>query len=151
MYCHVTIGSNIAPEQNILKALELLNDAFGKLTVYPRVYTPAVDIESEARFINTAAVFWSGDSKEVIKSRLNLIETTLGRDRKNPRRSLLPRTCDIDIIAFEATPTTKVFASASETYIQAVFNSKDHAALISTVFPQLENGSTTVDLDRRSR
>lgn len=151
MYCHVTIGSNIEPQSNIANAIEKLTGHFGALTVFPRVYTPAQDIDSNDQFINTAAIFCARDDEDAIKAVLNRIEESLGRDRSDPNRSRLPRTCDIDIVALLESPQENVFISAKEPYVRAVFESEDHAPLRSAMFPQLRDGSSTVNLNCRSR
>ena len=151
MYCHVTIGSNIEPQSNIGHAIEKLSGQFGELTVFPRVYTAAQDIDSNEQFINTAAIFCSCSDEDDIKAVLNRIEESLGRDRNDPNRSHLPRTCDIDIVALLEAPQADVFISAKEPYVRAVFDSQDHAPISSTVFPELRDGSSTVNLNCRSR
>jgi 2-amino-4-hydroxy-6-hydroxymethyldihydropteridine diphosphokinase len=150
MYCHVTIGSNIEPQSNIANAIEQLSGHFGTLTVFPRVFTEAQDIDSNEPFINTAAIFCSRDNVHDIKAILNRIEESLGRDRDDPNRSHLSRTCDIDIVALLESPQKNIFISAKEPYVRAVFESQDHAPINSSRFPQLRDGSSTVDLDCRS-
>lgn len=146
MFFHVTIGSNIEPEHYIGLALNNLHEIFGALTVLPRVYTRPENNDSPAPFINTAVIFYSHLTQEQVKSRLNQIETSLGRDRSHPRCSLLPRTCDLDIIEILETADTEVFASAPETYVREILSSKRFAAIELQSHPELRDGSTTVHL-----
>ena len=100
MYYYLSIGSNIDPESNISKTLEVLLNKFSELYLFPPVYTVPENIKSNNKFINTLAVLKSDLNITSLKNILNDIEESLGRDRGDENRSMKDRVCDIDIIFF---------------------------------------------------
>jgi 2-amino-4-hydroxy-6-hydroxymethyldihydropteridine diphosphokinase len=96
---YLSLGSNIEPENNLPRAVALL-EGFGKILAASKVYeTPPLGFKAQAHFLNAAVIFsgnWSleGFQEEVIPS----IEKSLNRVRTANKNA--PRTIDIDIIFF---------------------------------------------------
>ena len=59
MYYYLSVGSNIDPEVNIAKCLEILLESFTPAFVYPCTYTQPECIVTDRVFINTLLVIRS--------------------------------------------------------------------------------------------
>ncbi|WP_337842675.1 2-amino-4-hydroxy-6-hydroxymethyldihydropteridine diphosphokinase [Rheinheimera sp.] len=94
----LSLGGNIAPEQNTPLALEHLLLRYHSLYYFPGVYTEACLVESDRRFINALCWISADETAEQLKQQLCRIETCLGRDRTDPDRSKKDRSCDLDIL-----------------------------------------------------
>lgn len=90
------IGSNIDPERNAARILECLVQRFGMVRISRIYYTAPVAMESRRRFVNFCAYVPSNLRPLAFKEECNRIEAVLGRDRSNPRRSVLDRPADLD-------------------------------------------------------
>ena len=96
---YLGIGSNIAPLENLLKALERLAQAVTILAVSTAWQTPAVGTPGPD-FCNAAVSVRTALSREELKTRvIRPIETELGRVRTADKNA--PRTIDIDILVDE--------------------------------------------------
>ena len=71
---------------------------FGAVGYYPFSKTIADGLDTQAEFLNSVAIIHSHADSVEIKQTLNLIETTLGRDRDDPQCAEKDREADIDII-----------------------------------------------------
>lgn len=94
------LGSNINPEQNILRALSLLEQMFPVDGVSAVWETPAVGSDGP-NFLNAAVVIYTSlDAYSLKKQVLRPLEARLGRVRTADKYA--PRTLDIDIVAWNA-------------------------------------------------
>ncbi len=94
---HVSIGSNVRPEEHVCRAAGLLREAFGEVAFSPVYRNPAVGFEGED-FLNLAAAFDTALAPEALVTRLHEIETACGRTR-GPEK-FAPRTLDIDLLLY---------------------------------------------------
>ena len=96
---HIAFGSNIDPEENIPKALEML-DADCPITALSTVYwSPPEGNREQPPFLNGAcSVKNSWDARKLKFDVLRSIERRLGRVRGNDKYA--PRTIDLDIALF---------------------------------------------------
>jgi 2-amino-4-hydroxy-6-hydroxymethyldihydropteridine diphosphokinase len=97
MLVHINIGSNENKEQNIQKALELLQQKFGELQISKTYTTPAVGFKG-ADFDNIGVNFDSSLEAVEIINILHQIEDDIGRDRSKPKFS--SRTIDLDLVFY---------------------------------------------------
>mgnify|MGYP006300489679 CR=1 FL=1 len=95
----IAAGSNIRPEENILKALELLKQSAtikGMSTVYQ---TPAIGRPEQADYLNGVWEISTGLEPEELKFELlRDIEKRLGRRRSEDKYAA--RTMDLDILLY---------------------------------------------------
>jgi dihydroneopterin aldolase/2-amino-4-hydroxy-6-hydroxymethyldihydropteridine diphosphokinase len=96
---YIGVGSNIEPEINLVKALNLLCDRIEISAVSSCYRSKALDRPEQSDFINCV---WKGatdlDAETVKFLILREIEITLGRIRTADRYA--PRTIDLDILLF---------------------------------------------------
>ena len=94
------LGSNIDPEQNILRALGHLEQMFPVEGVSAVWETPAVGSEGP-NFLNVAVVIYTSlEALELKEQALRPLEARLGRVRTADKYA--PRSLDIDIVAWNA-------------------------------------------------
>ena len=94
----VSIGSNIAREQNIRGAVRALTQLYGPLTLSGVYETEAVGFAGD-RFYNVVAAFDSGAPVEAIHEELVRIENAHGRRRGDAPR-FAARTLDLDLLLY---------------------------------------------------
>ena len=94
----VSIGSNIAREQNIRGAVRALTQLYGPLTLSGVYETEAVGFAGD-RFYNVVAAFDSGAPVEAIHAELVRIENAHGRRRGDTPR-FAARTLDLDLLLY---------------------------------------------------
>lgn len=97
-YYFVSLGSNIEPYQNVVKALDALLLLSPKLDVSRIIKTKAAGFKSTQYFLNLSVQFFSPLFIAELKSQLEKIEEALGRDRTDPDRKLKDRPADLDIL-----------------------------------------------------
>lgn len=97
MRVYVSIGSNIAREQNIRGALRALKERYGALTQSHVYETPAEGFDGDA-FYNLVAGFDTGESVEQVQRALAAIEAAHGRLRSGPRFGA--RSLDLDLLLY---------------------------------------------------
>ncbi len=130
MYYYLSVGSNINPEINIAKCLEILLENFATAFVYPCTYTQPECIVTDKIFINTLLVISSEQDQASLKAFFCSVEERLGRDRADSDRSYKDRTCDIDIIMCSGEFSLSYFAACDESYLQQVLcESSDKAGV----------------------
>jgi 2-amino-4-hydroxy-6-hydroxymethyldihydropteridine diphosphokinase len=97
---YITIGSNIDPEENILKAVEALRGRC-RIEALSRFYrSRPLNRPEQADFINGACVIETDASPRDLKYKiLREIENSLGRVRTHDRYAA--RTIDLDIALYE--------------------------------------------------
>lgn len=117
-YVYVSIGSNLAPEQHVARALAELAQRFGEVLVFPIVKTEPCDILSEHAFFNTLVIFAATESEATIKNWFNQLEAAHGRDRSDPLRSKKDRTLDLDILHISSELSMNALSALDEPYTQ---------------------------------
>lgn len=94
--CIIGIGSNIDADENIAKALDLLETDFRGISISELVKTKPIGILNQADFVNGAVRIETTLEQKELQSYLKKLEDLLGRDRTAPKFG--PRTIDLDIV-----------------------------------------------------
>ena len=95
---YLGLGSNISPEINLPRALELLREDVELAEISSIWETPPVG-SAGPNFLNAVALIKTGLSEEALRSQvLKKIEAQLGRIRTPDQNA--PRTIDLDILIF---------------------------------------------------
>jgi len=94
------LGSNIEPESNIKKALQMLRQKTKIIKVSSIYHTKAIGSDGPD-FLNQAVIIETDLDKDEIKNELiRFIELNLGRVRTKDKYA--PRTIDVDLILFNS-------------------------------------------------
>ena len=100
---YLSLGSNIQPEQNLVKAMELLQN-HGQLEKISSAWESESVGAEGPNFLNACALLKTSLSQKQLKEQALLpIEARLGRKRTEDK--FAPRTMDIDIVLFDDTST----------------------------------------------
>ena len=94
---YVAAGSNVAPEENLARAVAELSRAFPGARFSPWYRNRAVGFEGED-FINLVAGFETELPLAAVLERLQAIEALCGRGRDAPRWA--PRSMDLDVLLY---------------------------------------------------
>ena len=94
----ISIGSNISPQENIPKALKLLEDLLQVAKVSEMVTTTPIGIKDQPDFINGALKGFTAHSRDELNHLLKALEDRMGRDRSRPKYG--PREIDLDIVVW---------------------------------------------------
>jgi 2-amino-4-hydroxy-6-hydroxymethyldihydropteridine diphosphokinase len=94
---YVAAGSNVAPFENLRRALDVLERHFAPLTVSSAYANAAVGFEGED-FVNLVVGFGTDLSVQQVIERLHAAEAACGRERNAPKWA--PRAMDLDILLF---------------------------------------------------
>jgi 2-amino-4-hydroxy-6-hydroxymethyldihydropteridine diphosphokinase len=95
----IGIGSNIAPEKNILEALRLLASSARIMSISTFYREPAIDRPSEPDFYNGVVAIDTDLPPMALKSKvLQKIEAALGRRRSADKYA--SRTIDLDLLVY---------------------------------------------------
>ena len=94
---YVAAGSNVAPLENLRRALDVLDRYFAPLTVSRAYANAAVGFEGDD-FINLVVGFQTDLTVLQVIERLHAAETACGRERLAPKWA--PRAMDLDILLF---------------------------------------------------
>lgn len=94
---YVAAGSNVDPERNLSKALDLLAARFGALRVSKAYRNAAIGFEGPD-FINLVVEFATRDFVRAVLKALREIEEQCGRPRSAPKWA--SRTMDLDILLY---------------------------------------------------
>jgi len=94
---YVAAGSNVAPLENLHRALDVLDHDFAPVTVSRAYANAAVGFEGED-FINLVVGFQTDLTVRQVIERLHAAETACGRERLAPKWA--PRAMDLDILLF---------------------------------------------------
>jgi 2-amino-4-hydroxy-6-hydroxymethyldihydropteridine diphosphokinase len=94
----LSLGSNLAPEANLLAAAGALRARFGAVVFSPVYRTPSVGFDGPD-FLNAAAAIESDLDPFALNDWLHALEDAQGRQRGGARFS--SRTLDIDIVFFD--------------------------------------------------
>ncbi len=92
------IGSNINPEENISKLLEILKKEQVVIDVSSFIRTSPVGITVQPDFINGAVKMQTIVTRNDFNVYLKTVEDRLKRDRSQPKYG--PRTIDLDIVVW---------------------------------------------------
>jgi 2-amino-4-hydroxy-6-hydroxymethyldihydropteridine diphosphokinase len=96
----ISVGSNIHPEENIIRGFILMKRAAPVLRVSTFHWTAPVGKDSGTEmYINGLWEVETDDSREDLRARLKEIEDRTGRDR-NPENPNAPRTLDLDLLVW---------------------------------------------------
>ena len=99
---YLNLGSNIQPEVNLPKAVELLS-TFGEIQKISKVWESEAVGADGPNYLNVCLLFQSNFTYAELKDKvIYLIETRLGRKRSEDK--FAPRTIDIDIVLFDDKP-----------------------------------------------
>ena len=106
-YVYLNLGSNIQPEINLVKAVQLLHD-YGEIKKISNAWeSKSVGVDGP-NYLNACLMFISPFMLVELKERvIRPIETQLGRRRS--RNKYTPRTIDIDIVLFDERPYNHKF------------------------------------------
>lgn len=96
--CIISIGSNINPESNIKKSLNILEQEVKVTGISSWVKTTPVGIINQDHFINGAVRIRTAMSMQELVKYLKQLEDKLGRDRSLPKFG--PRVIDLDIVVW---------------------------------------------------
>lgn len=94
----VGLGSNIDPEENIRKAIEIIRGEVSLIKASSFVETEPVGLKEQRSFINGALLIETSLGASELKMRLRGIEAGLGRVRTADKNG--PRTIDLDILVW---------------------------------------------------
>jgi len=96
---YLSLGSNIQPEANLVRAVDLLSQ-YGKIQRISNAWE-SMSVGAEGpNYLNACVLFASAHCSTELKSQVLLpIELQLGRQRTRDR--FAPRTMDIDIVVFD--------------------------------------------------
>lgn len=99
---YLNLGSNIQPEVNLVKAIELLHEQGEVLKVSSAWESRSVGAEGP-NYLNACVLFRTKFMQVELKEHIiRPIEARLGRERSENKNS--PRTIDIDIVLFDEKP-----------------------------------------------
>ncbi|MGD9929660.1 MAG: 2-amino-4-hydroxy-6-hydroxymethyldihydropteridine diphosphokinase [Mangrovibacterium sp.] len=96
--CIIGIGSNMDPEVNMARLLDILKKETSLLKVSSLVTTKPIGITDQPDFVNGAAKLETEFSMDEFRQYLKKLEDRLGRDRSQPKFG--PRTIDLDIVVW---------------------------------------------------
>lgn len=94
----IGLGSNINPEMNIRKALEIISKSFELIAESELIFTKPVGFEDQTDYLNGTVAVETELDIDSFKEVLSGIETGLGR--KRGANSFGPRTIDLDVIVW---------------------------------------------------
>ncbi|HML95201.1 MAG TPA: 2-amino-4-hydroxy-6-hydroxymethyldihydropteridine diphosphokinase [Thermodesulfobacteriota bacterium] len=94
----VGLGSNIDPEENIRKAIEIIRGEVRLIEASSFVETEPVGLKEQRSFINGALLIETSLGASELKTRLREMEAALGRVRTGDKNG--PRTIDLDILVW---------------------------------------------------
>lgn len=95
---YVAVGGNVEPLKYVRRALTLLEEEFGSLTVSPAYRNPAVGFAGED-FINLVIAFETSLPPAAVREKLQSVERRCDRPAQSPRWA--PRTMDLDILLYD--------------------------------------------------
>jgi len=151
MFVYLSIGSNIAPESNMIKVFKCLIKDFGQITILPPIYTQPYEINSRNIFINSIAVIQTNRELSEIKKITNSIEQFLGRDKTDRLSYKKDREADIDILEKSVTLSFSSLKQSSTPYLREIFERMNQYGdiLLNQGLPSI-GGPTTIDIDART-
>jgi len=104
---YLNLGSNIEPEKNLVRAVELLHDYGEVLRVSNAWESRSVGIKGP-NYLNACVLLQTPFTQPDLKKNIiRPIEAKLGRERSENKYA--PRTIDIDIVLFDGRPYNDKF------------------------------------------
>ena len=104
---YLNLGSNIQPETNLPKAVDLLSQ-YGEILKVSKVWESEPVGTEGSNYLNVCVLFKSTHSQKDLKENIvHPIEYQLGRRRSSDK--FAPRPMDIDIVLFDNIPTSDSF------------------------------------------
>jgi len=104
---YLNLGSNIQPETNLLKAVELLSGC-GEILQVSNVWESEPVGTEGPNYLNACLLFKSTFNQTELKTKVvHLVESQLGRKRTGDK--FAPRPMDIDIVLFDNISTDNAF------------------------------------------
>lgn len=98
----MSLGSNIQPETNLVRAIELLQN-FGRIEKISNVWESESVGAEGPNYLNACVLFITSMAQPDLKEQVLLpVELELGRVRTEDK--FAPRTIDIDIVIFDGAP-----------------------------------------------
>jgi dihydroneopterin aldolase/2-amino-4-hydroxy-6-hydroxymethyldihydropteridine diphosphokinase len=94
----VSVGSNVNPEENVTRALRLLDEEIGIRGISTFYRTPALNRPKDPSFLNGVVEVGDALGPFDLKKLLQHIERALGRERADDRYA--PRTVDLDLLLY---------------------------------------------------
>lgn len=146
------LGSNIEPEQNLVKVVTRLLENHGSLWLSPIIHTRPQGIETDRPFLNALVVVFSSLSPELLKAHFNQLEESLGRDRSDPLCSLKDRPIDVDILEYSENGRF-LGEGIDEPYYQRLFHGQTEnsvRASLTVAGHTLGQASATIHRDLRT-
>src|SRR5262245_30320803 len=92
----VAVGSNVDPEEHVMRGLRRLDADIGVRSVSTFYRTPALDRPQDPPFINGVVEVGDTLAPLELKTSLHRIEDSLGRERGSDPYA--PRTLDLDLL-----------------------------------------------------
>lgn len=106
-FAYLNLGSNIQPETNLVRAVELLREYGRVLKVSSAWESRSVGAEGP-NYLNACVLFQTAFRQVELKEKvIRPIEAQLGRQRSENK--FAPRTIDIDIVLFDDQPYNDKF------------------------------------------
>jgi len=121
-YYLLGLGSNIRPNEHLRLAEQQLQDIGRVVSASPILNTAPVGDTFHYEFCNQLLVLHTEMPPTMLKHKLQVIETNLGREPKNPSRKTKDRTIDLDILARAADAETCRQHPVEESYYQKVMS-----------------------------
>jgi 2-amino-4-hydroxy-6-hydroxymethyldihydropteridine diphosphokinase len=104
---YLNLGSNIQPEINLVRAIQLLS-GYGEVRRVSKAWESKSVGAVGPNYLNACVLFLSPPSRGQLKEQIiRPIEARLGRQRSEDK--YIPRTIDIDIILFDGAPCREGF------------------------------------------
>lgn len=123
---YLSLGSNIQPESNLVRAIELLQN-FGRLEKISNAWESRSVGAEGPNYLNACVLLVTPLEQSELKEQALLpIETSLGRRRSADK--FAPRTMDIDIVVFDG-------ISCDDKYWQQAFV----VIPLAEIYPEFEN------------
>ncbi|HKQ83443.1 MAG TPA: 2-amino-4-hydroxy-6-hydroxymethyldihydropteridine diphosphokinase [Steroidobacteraceae bacterium] len=94
---YIAAGSNVAPIENLRRALSLVRAHYSDLRCSTAYRNKAVGFEGDD-FINLVAGFATSDSIETVLEHLHAAEAACGRERQAPKWA--SRSMDLDVLLY---------------------------------------------------
>lgn len=96
----IGVGSNLAPEANVPRALEQLDAAAALIAISTFCATPALERPSDPAFVNGVVEIEAAAPPRQVKALLRAVEHAVGRRRGTGVDRLAPREIDLDLLLY---------------------------------------------------
>ncbi len=130
------------------RVINTLLEKYERIQLYPVIVTKPEALMTSNDFLNTLVIIHSNLSHDQIKSQLNELEESLGRDRSDPLRSHKDRTADVDIIACSETYDPNIFSRCKEVYVGQVLLSDQPSVSLPLGDSFVGDRAAAIHLDR---